>query len=195
MRPLTVHEGPDMSTVTVEDKNAAHTARLGKLVAARAEEKEARRLRREGRDEEAIEAYDHARNLYVDTDLAFHDRGESDLADEVQRAIERCNKIRSNIRHPKEMRAPATTPRPDCLSCGKPLRRFKWEGAFNDGTPREWGDYGDQRFCGLRCGWAWACLNAPMPRKVDASRVASTSTSADRASNTTPSKPSRKTNP
>ena len=143
------------------DADNRHTASLGKLAAARAEEKEARRLRHEGRDEEAIEAYDHARNLYVDTDLAFHERGESELADEVKRAIERCNKIRSNIRHPKDQRAPATTPRPDCLHCGKPLRRYRFDGMlFNDGTPREWGDYGDQRFCGLRCGWNWACSHS-----------------------------------
>ena len=154
-----------MTAVTTEDKAAAHAARLGKLAAARAEEKDARRLRREGRDEEAIESYDHARNLYVDSDLAFDDRGESKLADEVKRSIERCRHIVSNIRHPKEKRGPATTPRPDCLACDKPLRRYKWDAkAFPDGTPREWGDYGDNRFCGLRCGWDWACGHAPMSK-------------------------------
>lgn len=153
------------SVIGKENKEAAHAARLGKLAAARAEEKEARRLRREGRDEEAIEAYDHARDLYVDTDLAFHDRGESELADEVKHAITRCNAIVSNIRHPKTKRAPATTPRPDCLTCGKPLRRYRRDGqTFDDGTPQEWGAYGDQRFCGLSCGWRWACRNAPMPK-------------------------------
>ena len=151
--------------MTAIDHNGEHTARLTKLAAAKAEEKEARRLRREGCDVEAIEAYDHARYLYGDTDLAYHEQGESALADEVKRAIERCNKIASNIRHPKETRPSATTPRPNCLHCGKPLRRYKWEAkAFNDGTPREWGDYGDQRFCGLRCGWSWACRHAPMPK-------------------------------
>ena len=140
--------------------------RLSKLAAARAEEKEARRLRREGRDEEAREAYDHARALYVDTDLTYHERGESVLADEVKRAIERCRKIESNLRHPKERRPPATTQRPNCLHCGKPLRRYKYDAkVFNDGTPREWGDYGDNRFCGLRCGWSWACRHAAMPKK------------------------------
>lgn len=134
-----------MTTATTED-------RLG---AAKAAEKKARRLRREGRDEEASEAYDHARELYADTDLAY---GASDLAKEVMRSINRCNAIASNIRRPKTQRPPATTPRPDCLSCGKPLRRYKFDDlTFSDGTPREWGDYGDQRFCGLRCGWSWAC--------------------------------------
>ncbi len=80
------------------------------------------------------------------------------------RAIRRCDAIVSNIRHPKEQRASATTPRPNCLDCGKPLRRFKQDGrTFADGTPREWGDYGDNRFCGLRCGWSWACSNSPLP--------------------------------
>ena len=154
-----------MTVAINNDGTGARAANLAKLDAARAEEKEARRLRREGRDEEAIEAYDHARDLYVDSDLAFHDRGESELADEVKRAIERCNKIASNIRHPKTQRPPATTPRPDCLACSKPLRRYRHDDqTFDDGTPQEWGDYGDQRFCGLTCGWRWACRHAPMPK-------------------------------
>lgn len=145
------------------ESDTRHTASLGKLAAAKAEEKEARRLRREGRDVEAIESYEHARHLYADSGLAFHDRGESDLADDVKRAIARCDKIVSNIRHPKTQRPAATTPRPACLACGKPLRRYKRDGqTFKDGTPQEWGDYGDNRFCGLTCGWRWACRNAPM---------------------------------
>lgn len=147
------------------DADNSHAASLGKLIAARTEEKDARRLRREGSGEEAIAGYDHARELYAGTDLAFHDRGESALADEVRRAIERCNKIASNIRRPKETRPPATTPRPDCLHCKKPLRRYKYDvSPFDDGTPREWGDYADNRFCGLRCGWKWACRHAAMPK-------------------------------
>ena len=151
-------------TATI-DADKEHAARLGRLTAAKAEEKDARRLRREGRDEEAITSYDHAADLYSDSDLAWDGHGESELAKEVRRAIERCKKIASNLRHPKETRAPATTPRPNCLACGKPLRRYKYdEKAFNDGTPREWGDYGDNRFCGLRCGWSWACRHAAMPK-------------------------------
>jgi hypothetical protein len=141
------------------------TASLGKLAAAKAEEKDARRLRREGRDEEAIESYEHASDLYADSGLAWDDRGESALANEVRRAIERCKRIASNIRKPKDQRAPATTPRPNCLDCGKPLRRYKYEAKpFADGTPREWGDYADNRFCGLRCGWRWACRHAALPK-------------------------------
>ena len=148
---------------------ATHDVRLGRLAAAKAEEKEARRMRREGRDEEAIDAYDRARSLYSDSDLSYHKQGESALesalAHEVSRAIERCNAIARNIRCPKAQRPAATTPRPDCLACGKPLRRYKQDGqTFNDGGPREWGDYGDHRFCGLTCGWRWACRHAPMPK-------------------------------
>ena len=155
-----------MTTTAIDkDTEDRHTALLARLAVAKTAEKEARRLRREGRDEEAIEAYAHVRDLYADTDLAFHGRGESELAKEVKRAIERCNKIRSNILHPKAHRPHATTPRPDCLACGKPLCRFNRDGkTFNDGTPMEWGRYGDGRFCGLTCGWRWACRNAPMPR-------------------------------
>lgn len=155
-------------TAVTDDKDVErqrYNVRLGKLAAAKAEEKEGRRLRREGRDVEAIEAYDRARELYSDSDFAWDGRGESELAGEVRRAIERCNKIAGNIRSPKDQRAPATTPRPDCLACGKPLRRYKFDGqTFNDGTPREWGDYGDQRFCGLRCGWRWACSHTTVPK-------------------------------
>lgn len=144
-----------------------HDANLVRLAAARDEEKAARSLRREGRDAETIEAYDRVADLYSDTDLAWHDRGESDLAAEVRRAIERCKKIASNLRHPKAQREPAKTPRPDCLDCGKALRRYKYETSpFPDGTPREWGDYADNRFCGLRCGWRWACGHAPMPGRT-----------------------------
>jgi hypothetical protein len=128
-----------------------------KLTAAKAKEKEARRLRDEGRDTEAIETYKHARDLYTDTDLQFSD-------DDVLRAIKRCDAIVSNIKHPKEHRA--ATPRPNCLGCDKPLPRFKFDNkTFDDGTPREWGAYGDNRYCGLTCGWRWACRHAPMPKR------------------------------
>lgn len=130
------------------------------LASALAEEKRARRLRREGKDAEAIDAYESARELYVDTGRQYVD-------EDVMRAIRRCDAIVNNIRHPKQKRPPATTPRPDCLGCGKPLRRYKFDGkAFDDGTPREWGDYGDNRFCTLTCGWQWACAHAPMPKKA-----------------------------
>lgn len=146
------------ASATDRDAKARHTASLGKLAAARAEEKEARRLRREGRDEEAIEWYERARELYAATDLQYDD-------DDVMRAIKRCDATVRNIRHPKENRPPATTQRPNCLSCGKPLPRFKFDGkTFDDGTPREWGAYGDNRFCTLTCGWRWACGHAPMPK-------------------------------
>ena len=155
-----------MSAATT-DKAARHATDLGKLAAARAEEKEARRLRREGRDEEAVEAYDRARGLYADTEFAYQHRTDSGEAAEVQRAVRRCISIVSNIRHPKPQRAPAITPRPNCLACEKPLRRYTRDGqTFNDGTPREWGDYGDQRFCGLTCGWRWACRHAPIRREA-----------------------------
>lgn len=130
------------------------------LASAEAEEKRARRLRRDGKDQEAIEAYDRARDLYAETGLQYSD-------EDVMRAIRRCAAIVNNLRHPKEKRPPATTPRPNCLCCGNPLRRYKWDGrTFPDGTPREWGDYGDNRFCTLTCGWNWACEHAPMPRKT-----------------------------
>jgi hypothetical protein len=140
------------------DKNA-DDAPVTELDKAEAEEKRARRLRHEGKAEEAIDAYESARDLYADTGLQYGD-------EDVMRAIKRCDAIVYNIRHPKEQRPAAITQRPNCLHCDKPLRRYKYDGkTFSDGTPREWGDYGDNRFCGLRCGWSWACAHAPMPKK------------------------------
>lgn len=153
-----------MTARVAYDKDEQHAANLAKLPAAKAKEKEARRLRREGRDQEAIELYDRARDLYADTNLVYHEHGDSELAREVLGAIKRCDAILSNIRHPKTKRPSAITPRPNCLTCDKPLRRYKRDGLmFNDGTPQEWGDYGDNRFCGLTCGWRWACRNSSLP--------------------------------
>ena len=133
------------------------------LELARAKEKAARRLRAAGQDAEAIDAYSEARDLYADSGLQYS--RDSVIADAVMGAIKRCDAIVSNIKHPKEKRSAATTQRPNCLACAKPLRRYKRDGsAFDDGTPMEWGDYGDNRFCGLSCGWRWACRHAPMPR-------------------------------
>ena len=132
---------------------------------ARAKEKAARRLRAAGNDQDAIEAYEEARELYAESGLQYS--RDSVVADAVMGAIKRCDAIVSNIRHPKEKRAAATTVRPNCLACEKPLRRYKHDGrTFDDGTPQEWGDYGDNRFCGLSCGWRWACRHAPMAKKA-----------------------------
>lgn len=137
-------------------------------------ERAAASFRRKGEIPAAIDAYDRAGTAYADTGLSYHGQGESELAREVYAAIRRCQHIASNLRHPKEKRPAARTPRPDCLGCGKPLRRYKNDGrTYSDGTPREWGDYGDNRFCGLKCGWFWACRNAPMPIGCEIARIES----------------------
>ena len=131
------------------------------LANAKTAEKAAASLRREGNVEQAIEAYKNVRELYAETGLQYR----NDDADGVMRAIKRCDTIISHLKHPKAQRPMAITPRPSCLACGKPLPRFKLDGeTFDDGTPREWGAYGDNRFCGLTCGWRWACKHAPMPK-------------------------------
>lgn len=148
-----------MTTAINNETNPAYV----KLEAARIKEKEARRLRIAGNDQETIAAYEEARELYADSGLQFS--RDSTMADDIMGAIKRCDAIVRNIRHPKAKRQSATTPRPNCLACGKPLRRYKQDGrTFDDGTPQEWGDYGDNRFCGLTCGWRWACRHAPMPK-------------------------------
>jgi len=149
--------------MTTSASDAESNSPFVTLEAAHAKEKEGRRLRAAGSTQDALEAYEHARDLYADSGQQYS--RDSELADDVMSAIKRCDAIISNIRHPKEKRAPATTPRPNCLECNKPLRRYKYDAEpFEDGTPREWGDYADNRFCGLRCGWRWACSRAPMPK-------------------------------
>ncbi|HSX22442.1 MAG TPA: hypothetical protein VLE97_06655 [Gaiellaceae bacterium] len=149
------------ASATDDDKpNAAFVT----LEEARAKERDARRLRNAGRNDEALDAYNEARDLYADSGLQYSRDGT--MADDVMGAIKRCDAIVSNIRHPKEQRAAAVTSRPNCLACDKPLRRYKVDGrTFSDGTPREWGDYGDNRFCGLRCGHDWACQHAALPTR------------------------------
>jgi hypothetical protein len=145
--------------MTASETNAAFVT----LEEARIKEKDARKLRVAGRENEALEAYSQARELYADSGLQYS--GNSTMADDVMSAIKRCDAIANNIRRPKAKRPTATTPRPNCLACNKPLRRYTRDGqTFDDGTPQEWGDYGDQRFCGLTCGWRWACRHAPMPK-------------------------------
>lgn len=133
------------------------------LEEARDKEKAGRRLRAAGNDQEALLAYQEARDLYADSGMQFS--LDHVMANDVMGAIKRCDAIISNIRHPKTQRPAATTERPSCLGCGKPLPRFKFDDkTFDDGTPREWGAYGDNRFCTLTCGWRWACSHAPMPK-------------------------------
>ena len=72
---------------------------------ARAKEKAARRLRAAGNDQDAIEAYEEARELYAESGLQYS--RDSVVADAVMGAIKRCDAIVSNIRHPKEKRAAA----------------------------------------------------------------------------------------
>ena len=156
MRPLPERGKGVVNAAVTREQAEQHARNLHRLKAAKAVEKDGRRLRREGRDEEAIEAYDRAKELYQASDFAY--QRDSDLRQEVQGAINRCNTIVDNIRRPKTQRPAPTMPRPKCLHCDKPLRRYKYDGKkFDDGTPVEWGDYGDGRFCGLRCGWRWAC--------------------------------------
>lgn len=52
-----------------------------------------------------------------------------------------------------------------CLWCGRKLRRFRYRDAeHNEG--KEWGDYGDGHFCGLRCGYQFAVRLADLGRRL-----------------------------
>ena len=66
-----------------------------------------------------------------------------------------------------------TKQRPLCQYCDRPLRRYRWRVDYPERST--WGDYGDGFFCGLRCGYRWACRgltrNAFL-RKEEAQRLA-----------------------
>ena len=49
--------------------------------------------------------------------------------------------------------------RPKCRMCGLPLRRYRHRDE-EWGKGREWGDYGDGHFCGLRCGYEFGVIAA-----------------------------------
>jgi hypothetical protein len=49
--------------------------------------------------------------------------------------------------------------RTTCLECGKRLKPYPYRDA--DKRPgQEFGGYGDNLFCGLRCGFRWAVMEA-----------------------------------
>lgn len=43
---------------------------------------------------------------------------------------------------------------PRCIYCGKKLRLYRWQD--HEGKKGKRGGYGDDRFCGLNCGYKWA---------------------------------------
>jgi len=52
--------------------------------------------------------------------------------------------------------------KPHCLNCNKTLRRYRKGGSSKTGnTPpfKQFGDYGDNLFCGLHCGYQFAIKN------------------------------------
>ena len=46
---------------------------------------------------------------------------------------------------------------PLCLHCNEPLRRFPYRFYEHHDLTAQWGDYGDNQFCGKTCGHKWAC--------------------------------------
>lgn len=72
--------------------------------------------------------------------------------------------------------------KPVCQWCGKPLRRYRYrvggKSQIDCVKPEEqWGDYGDNKFCGLNCGyaygvWAWSCVSNTPREGIDRSDVA-----------------------
>jgi len=47
--------------------------------------------------------------------------------------------------------------RPHCRHCNRELRLYRWRKA---GSPKLYGTYGDNLFCGLTCGYRWALRRA-----------------------------------
>lgn len=54
-----------------------------------------------------------------------------------------------------------------CLWCGRKLRAYRWRNTeYNRGSGRTHGDYGDNAFCGLRCGYLFACRIAKLGHRL-----------------------------
>lgn len=63
-------------------------------------------------------------------------------------------------------RAPHRTNEPGtCLYCGEKLRAYKYPDLF--ANPDRRGDYGDNAFCGLRCGYRFGLAFAMLGRRLD----------------------------
>lgn len=59
---------------------------------------------------------------------------------------------------------PTKIDRPTCLECGKPLRTYRRLKEEDSG--KCFGDYGDNFFCGLNCGYRWAVMKARFEEKA-----------------------------
>lgn len=51
-----------------------------------------------------------------------------------------------------------------CLFCGKKLRAYRYPDLFPN--PNRRGDYGDNAFCGLRCGYRFGLAFAALGRRL-----------------------------
>lgn len=60
---------------------------------------------------------------------------------------------------------PARTNKPGtCLFCGRKLRAYRFPHHFEN--PDRRGDYGDNAFCGLRCGYRFGLAFAVLGRRL-----------------------------
>lgn len=140
--------------VKAEHADLVERSRAAALSLARKLGRAAALARKGGELERAAGLFDEARREYADTGLAF--ARDEELAAEVTRAIKSMSAKASNCRFPREQRPPAKTPAPCCLYCGNRLRRYKRDDAQFYGMPAEWGDYGDNLFCGITHAGLWA---------------------------------------
>ena len=54
-----------------------------------------------------------------------------------------------------------------CLWCGRKLRAYRWRHKdYAKAQGKEWGDYGDGHFCGLRCGYQFAVRLADLGKRL-----------------------------
>ena len=63
------------------------------------------------------------------------------------------------LRHAFSEKIDRTNEPGTCLWCGRKLRKFH----LNDGSK---GDYGDNAFCGLRCGYSFGVTMAELGKKL-----------------------------
>lgn len=77
--------------------------------------------------------------------------------DEIKAGIARDNAARDSVKL-----APRGK-RPHCITCDRELRPYPRRRPSSPG--QLYGTYGDNRFCGLTCGWRWAIHNTRNPIK------------------------------
>ena len=75
--------------------------------------------------------------------------------------LQREKSARDSVRNSVKVAPPGK--RPHCLTCGRDLWLYTWRDPSH--PDKLYGTYGDNRFCGLRCGYRYAIHLTRITRK------------------------------